>query len=100
MLSLRKGKSFARRCQNSTTSAIRISATTGVPVGSLITPLLLTGVQAGQRLREDPNARPFLDDSDDDDDAQEEKTADIESMAASAFADDAPVEAMIGNSDV
>jgi hypothetical protein len=40
-----------------------------------------------------------IDDSDDDGDAQEEKTADIESTIAPASADDAPVEARIGNSD-
>jgi hypothetical protein len=38
-----------------------------------------------------------LDDSDDD--AQEEETTDIESTTAPASADDAPVEARIGNSD-
>jgi hypothetical protein len=41
----------------------------------------------------------IIDDSDDDGDAQEEKTADIESTTAPASADDAPVEARIGNSD-
>jgi hypothetical protein len=50
------GKSFARRCRNYTTSTIRISAITEVPVGSLVVPPLLTGVRAGQHLREDPNA--------------------------------------------
>jgi hypothetical protein len=40
-----------------------------------------------------------LDDSDDDDEAEEEKTADTKSTAAPASADDAPAEAMIGNSD-
>jgi hypothetical protein len=40
-----------------------------------------------------------IDDSDDDGEAQEEKTADIESTTAPASADDAPVEARIGNSD-
>jgi hypothetical protein len=125
MLSLRRGESFARRRQNSTTDAIRISTTTGVPVGSLIAPPLLTGVRARQCLREDPNAsrdeelprklfgdvncdilRPsgdgkiiIIDDSDDNDEAQEEKTADIESTAAPTSADDAPAEARIDNSD-
>jgi hypothetical protein len=41
----------------------------------------------------------ILDDSDDDDKAQEEKTVDIESTAAPASADDAPVGAKISNSD-
>jgi hypothetical protein len=40
-----------------------------------------------------------INDSDDDGDAQEEKTADIESTTAPTSADDAPVEARIGNSD-
>jgi hypothetical protein len=40
-----------------------------------------------------------IDDSDDNGEAQEEKTADIESTTAPASADDAPVEARIGNSD-
>jgi hypothetical protein len=40
-----------------------------------------------------------LDDSDDDGEAQEQKTADIESMTAPASADDAPTEVRIGNSD-
>jgi hypothetical protein len=40
-----------------------------------------------------------IDDSDDNGEAQEEKTADIESMIAPASADDAPTEARIGNSD-
>jgi hypothetical protein len=35
----------------------------------------------------------------DDDEAQEQKTADIESMTAPASADDAPTEVRIGNSD-
>jgi hypothetical protein len=39
---------------------IWISATTGIPVGSLVVPPLLTGVQAGQCLQEDPYDRPFL----------------------------------------
>jgi hypothetical protein len=41
----------------------------------------------------------ILHDSDDDGDAQEETTVEIESMTAPASADDAPVEAMIDNSD-
>jgi hypothetical protein len=40
-----------------------------------------------------------LDNSNDDGEAQEEKTTDIESMAAPASIDDAPVEARISNSD-
>jgi hypothetical protein len=40
-----------------------------------------------------------LDDSNDNGEAQEEKTADIESMAAPASVDDAPAEARISNSD-
>jgi hypothetical protein len=41
----------------------------------------------------------ILDDSDDDGEAQEETTAEIESTAAPASADDAPTEAKIDNSD-
>jgi hypothetical protein len=41
----------------------------------------------------------ILDDADDDSEAQEGTTAEIESMAAPTFADDAPAEAMIDNSD-
>jgi hypothetical protein len=41
----------------------------------------------------------ILDDSDDDGEAQEENTADIKSIAAPASADNAPTEAIIGNSD-
>jgi hypothetical protein len=40
-----------------------------------------------------------LDDSNDNGEAQEEKTADIESMAAPTSVDDAPAEARISNSD-
>jgi hypothetical protein len=41
----------------------------------------------------------IIDDSDDDGEAQEETTIEIESTTAPASADDAPVEAMIDNSD-
>jgi hypothetical protein len=41
----------------------------------------------------------ILDDSDDDGEAQEETTAEIESMVAPASTDDAPAEARIDNSD-
>jgi hypothetical protein len=41
----------------------------------------------------------IINDSDDDNEAQEEKTIEIESMVASASADDASTEARIDNSD-
>jgi hypothetical protein len=42
------------------TGAIRISASTGVPIRCLATPPLLTSVRAGQHLGGDPSERPFF----------------------------------------
>jgi hypothetical protein len=51
---------FAQQCLYTTAGAIRISATTRVPVGGLLSPLALASLLAGRALREDPSGGYFF----------------------------------------